>query len=150
MPALFPQQILPLLYEAGSSPHQSSKLQHRLQRLTEEASQICGQEIQVGTPDLLLAHEVLVALVLRMRDVVSPGSHVSPGTRGTEAPLCPPRCRRSRRRCWTGHTASAQPWCAGAASGTSWAVPWQSTSTSRTTSASALSWTRWSLMSAAS
>ncbi|KAM6300523.1 LOW QUALITY PROTEIN: capping protein, Arp2/3 and myosin-I linker protein 2 [Aegotheles albertisi] len=38
--------ILPLLYEAGNTPYQNSKLQHRLECLTEEASQTCGREIQ--------------------------------------------------------------------------------------------------------
>ncbi|KAM6409274.1 LOW QUALITY PROTEIN: capping protein, Arp2/3 and myosin-I linker protein 2 [Rhynochetos jubatus] len=38
--------ILPLLYEAGNTPYQNSKLQHKLECLTEEASQACGREIQ--------------------------------------------------------------------------------------------------------
>ncbi|NXC43563.1 CARL2 protein, partial [Penelope pileata] len=38
--------ILPLLYEAGNVPHQSGKLQHKLECLVEEASQTCGREIQ--------------------------------------------------------------------------------------------------------
>ncbi|XP_009951680.1 PREDICTED: leucine-rich repeat-containing protein 16C-like, partial [Leptosomus discolor] len=38
--------ILPLLYEVGNTPYQNSKLQHKLECLTEEASQTCGQEIQ--------------------------------------------------------------------------------------------------------
>ncbi|XP_074737576.1 capping protein, Arp2/3 and myosin-I linker protein 2 [Strix uralensis] len=38
--------ILPLLYEAGNTPYQNSKLQHKLECLTEEVSQICGREIQ--------------------------------------------------------------------------------------------------------
>ncbi|NWX50140.1 CARL2 protein, partial [Steatornis caripensis] len=38
--------ILPLLYEAGNTPYQNGKLQHKLECLTEEASQICGREIQ--------------------------------------------------------------------------------------------------------
>ncbi|KAI6077498.1 Leucine-rich repeat-containing protein 16C [Aix galericulata] len=38
--------ILPLLYEAGNTPYQSGKLQHKLECLTEEASQTCGREIQ--------------------------------------------------------------------------------------------------------
>ncbi|NXX40449.1 CARL2 protein, partial [Tricholaema leucomelas] len=59
-------RILPLLYEAGNSPHQSSKLQHRLHRLTEEASQICGQEIQEITQVVLdTAHSLCPALVRR-------------------------------------------------------------------------------------
>uniref|UniRef100_A0A8C3JT11 Capping protein regulator and myosin 1 linker 2 n=1 Tax=Calidris pygmaea TaxID=425635 RepID=A0A8C3JT11_9CHAR len=41
--------ILPLLYEAGNTPYQNGKLQHKLECLTEEASQTCGREIQVGT-----------------------------------------------------------------------------------------------------
>ncbi|XP_048814678.1 capping protein, Arp2/3 and myosin-I linker protein 2 isoform X3 [Lagopus muta] len=38
--------ILPMLYEAGNAPHQSGKLQHKLECLVEEASQTCGREIQ--------------------------------------------------------------------------------------------------------
>ncbi|NXK49419.1 CARL2 protein, partial [Chauna torquata] len=38
--------VLPLLYEAGNAPHQSGKLQHKLECLTEEVSQTCGREIQ--------------------------------------------------------------------------------------------------------
>ncbi|NXE27765.1 CARL2 protein, partial [Ardeotis kori] len=38
--------ILPLLYEAGNTPYQSGKLQHKLECLMEEASQTCGREIQ--------------------------------------------------------------------------------------------------------
>ncbi|XP_010192106.1 PREDICTED: leucine-rich repeat-containing protein 16C-like, partial [Mesitornis unicolor] len=38
--------ILPLLYEAANSPYQNGKLQHKLECLTEEASQICSREIQ--------------------------------------------------------------------------------------------------------
>uniref|UniRef100_U3JXI0 Capping protein regulator and myosin 1 linker 2 n=1 Tax=Ficedula albicollis TaxID=59894 RepID=U3JXI0_FICAL len=38
--------ILPLLYEAGNTPYQNGKLQHKLECLTEEASQICSREIQ--------------------------------------------------------------------------------------------------------
>ncbi|NXF49668.1 CARL2 protein, partial [Oceanites oceanicus] len=38
--------ILPLLYEAGNTPYQNSKLQHKLECLMEEASQTCGWEIQ--------------------------------------------------------------------------------------------------------
>uniref|UniRef100_A0A8D2MKU2 Capping protein regulator and myosin 1 linker 2 n=1 Tax=Zonotrichia albicollis TaxID=44394 RepID=A0A8D2MKU2_ZONAL len=41
--------ILPLLYEAGNTPYQNGKLQHKLECLTEEASQTCSREIQVGT-----------------------------------------------------------------------------------------------------
>lgn len=54
MQALSPSQILPLLYEAGNTPYQSGKLQHKLECLTEEASQTCGREIQVGTHGELL------------------------------------------------------------------------------------------------
>ncbi|NWU71373.1 CARL2 protein, partial [Pterocles burchelli] len=38
--------ILPLLYEAGNTPYQNGKLQHKLECLTEEASQTCAREIQ--------------------------------------------------------------------------------------------------------
>ncbi|NXR71569.1 CARL2 protein, partial [Pycnonotus jocosus] len=38
--------ILPLLYEAGNTPYQNGKLQHKLECLTEEASQACSREIQ--------------------------------------------------------------------------------------------------------
>lgn len=53
--SLFPWQILPLLYEAGNTPYQNGKLQHKLECLTEEASQTCGREIQVGTHSELSA-----------------------------------------------------------------------------------------------
>lgn len=43
-----------MLYEAGNAPHQSGKLQHKLECLVEEASQTCGREIQVGTRGELL------------------------------------------------------------------------------------------------
>uniref|UniRef100_A0A8B9SNZ2 Capping protein regulator and myosin 1 linker 2 n=1 Tax=Anas platyrhynchos TaxID=8839 RepID=A0A8B9SNZ2_ANAPL len=49
--------ILPLLYEAGNTPYQSGKLQHKLECLTEEASQTCGREIQVGTHGELLGEQ---------------------------------------------------------------------------------------------
>ncbi|NWQ90585.1 CARL2 protein, partial [Burhinus bistriatus] len=38
--------VLPLLYEAGNTPYQNGKLQHKLECLMEEASQTCGREIQ--------------------------------------------------------------------------------------------------------
>ncbi|NXP45697.1 CARL2 protein, partial [Heliornis fulica] len=38
--------VLPLLYEAGNTPYQNCKLQHKLECLTEEASRVCGREIQ--------------------------------------------------------------------------------------------------------
>ncbi|NXA42822.1 CARL2 protein, partial [Eudromia elegans] len=38
--------VLPLLYEAGNTPYQNSKLQHRMESLTEEVSQACSREIQ--------------------------------------------------------------------------------------------------------
>ncbi|NXN14402.1 CARL2 protein, partial [Indicator maculatus] len=58
--------VLPLLYEAGSSPYQSSKLQHRLQSLAEEASQICAREIQAVSQAVLEAAQGLCpALVHR-------------------------------------------------------------------------------------
>ncbi|NXO77999.1 CARL2 protein, partial [Sitta europaea] len=38
--------ILPLLYEAGNTPYQNGKLQHKLECLTEEAAQTCSREIQ--------------------------------------------------------------------------------------------------------
>lgn len=46
MVSLSSPQILPMLYEAGNAPHQSGKLQHKLECLVEEASQTCGREIQ--------------------------------------------------------------------------------------------------------
>uniref|UniRef100_A0A8B9V8P2 Capping protein regulator and myosin 1 linker 2 n=1 Tax=Anas zonorhyncha TaxID=75864 RepID=A0A8B9V8P2_9AVES len=52
-----PRTILPLLYEAGNTPYQSGKLQHKLECLTEEASQTCGREIQVGTHGELLGEQ---------------------------------------------------------------------------------------------
>lgn len=83
MPSLFPRQILPLLYEAGNTPYQNGKLQHKLECLTEEASQICGREIQVDTAGSCWWHEILVSLGPRMRDIVSPGNHVNPSRKDT-------------------------------------------------------------------
>ncbi|NXL62894.1 CARL2 protein, partial [Chordeiles acutipennis] len=56
--------ILPLLYEAGNTPYQNSKLQHKLECLTEEASQICGREIQtIMQAALDTAHSLCPAVV---------------------------------------------------------------------------------------
>ncbi|KAM6123733.1 LOW QUALITY PROTEIN: capping protein, Arp2/3 and myosin-I linker protein 2 [Phoenicopterus ruber ruber] len=56
--------ILPLLYEAGNSPYQNSKLQHKLECLTEEASQTCGREIQaIMQAALDTAHSLCPAVV---------------------------------------------------------------------------------------
>ncbi|NXW50368.1 CARL2 protein, partial [Nyctiprogne leucopyga] len=56
--------ILPLLYEAGNTPYQNSKLQHKLECLTEEASQICGREIQTIMQAVLdTAHSLCPAVV---------------------------------------------------------------------------------------
>lgn len=84
MPCLFPWQILPLLYEAGNTPYQNGKLQHKLECLTDEASQICGREIQVNTAGSCQWHRMLVSLGLRMRDMVSPGNHVNPSRKYTK------------------------------------------------------------------
>ncbi|NWI66667.1 CARL2 protein, partial [Todus mexicanus] len=56
--------ILPLLYEAGNTPYQNGKLQHKLECLTEEASQTCGREIQ-GIMQAVLdtAHSLCPAMV---------------------------------------------------------------------------------------
>ncbi|GAB0195723.1 capping protein, Arp2/3 and myosin-I linker protein 2 [Grus japonensis] len=70
--------ILPLLYEAGNTPYQNGKLQHKLECLTEEASQTCGREIQVGAHGELQQQGMLTGLSLKMRDMVSPGNHVNP------------------------------------------------------------------------
>ncbi|XP_051485757.1 capping protein, Arp2/3 and myosin-I linker protein 2 [Apus apus] len=60
--------ILPLLYEAGNTPHQSSNLQHKLERLTEEASQICSQEIQAMMQAVLdTVHDLCPAMVQKSR-----------------------------------------------------------------------------------
>ncbi|XP_009289108.1 PREDICTED: capping protein, Arp2/3 and myosin-I linker protein 2 [Aptenodytes forsteri] len=56
--------ILPLLYEAGNTPYQNGKLQHKLECLTEEASQICGREIQaIMQAALDTAHSLCPAVV---------------------------------------------------------------------------------------
>ncbi|NWZ52258.1 CARL2 protein, partial [Haliaeetus albicilla] len=56
--------ILPLLYEAGNSPYQNGKLQHKLECLTEEASQTCGREIQAIMQAVLdTAHSLCPAVV---------------------------------------------------------------------------------------
>ncbi|XP_065519533.1 capping protein, Arp2/3 and myosin-I linker protein 2 isoform X2 [Lathamus discolor] len=60
--------ILPLLYEAGNSPYQNSKLQHKLECLTEEASQTCGREIQaIMQATLDTAHSLCPAVVQKSR-----------------------------------------------------------------------------------
>ncbi|NWH72122.1 CARL2 protein, partial [Piaya cayana] len=56
--------ILPLLYEAGNTPYQNGKLQHKLECLTEEASQMCGREIQAIMQTVLdTAHGLCPAVV---------------------------------------------------------------------------------------
>ncbi|XP_053934283.1 capping protein, Arp2/3 and myosin-I linker protein 2 isoform X3 [Cuculus canorus] len=56
--------ILPLLYEAGNTPYQNGKLQHKLECLTEEASQMCGREIQAIMQTVLdTAHSLCPAVV---------------------------------------------------------------------------------------
>ncbi|NWH28625.1 CARL2 protein, partial [Grus americana] len=56
--------ILPLLYEAGNTPYQNGKLQHKLECLTEEASQTCGREIQaIMQAALDTAHSLCPAVV---------------------------------------------------------------------------------------
>ncbi|NWU19805.1 CARL2 protein, partial [Dyaphorophyia castanea] len=56
--------ILPLLYEAGNTPYQNSKLQHKLECLMEEASQACSREIQAIMQAVLdTAHSLCPAVV---------------------------------------------------------------------------------------
>ncbi|KAM7100988.1 LOW QUALITY PROTEIN: capping protein, Arp2/3 and myosin-I linker protein 2 [Ciconia maguari] len=56
--------ILPLLYEAGNTPYQNGKLQHKLECLTEEASQTCSWEIQaIMQAALDTAHSLCPAVV---------------------------------------------------------------------------------------
>ncbi|NXR52510.1 CARL2 protein, partial [Hippolais icterina] len=56
--------ILPLLYEAGNTPYQNGKLQHKLECLTEEASQACTREIQAIMQAVLdTAHSLCPAVV---------------------------------------------------------------------------------------
>ncbi|NWH89207.1 CARL2 protein, partial [Aegithalos caudatus] len=56
--------ILPLLYEAGNTPYQNGKLQHKLECLTEEASQTCSREIQAIMQAVLdTAHGLCPAVV---------------------------------------------------------------------------------------
>ncbi|XP_026712786.1 capping protein, Arp2/3 and myosin-I linker protein 2 [Athene cunicularia] len=60
--------ILPLLYEAGNTPYQNGKLQHKLECLTEEASQICGREIQaIMQAALDTAHSLCPVMVQKTR-----------------------------------------------------------------------------------
>ncbi|NXJ55616.1 CARL2 protein, partial [Spizaetus tyrannus] len=60
--------ILPLLYEAGNSPYQNGKLQHKLECLMEEASQTCGREIQAIMQAVLdTAHSLCPAVVQKSR-----------------------------------------------------------------------------------
>ncbi|XP_025936760.1 capping protein, Arp2/3 and myosin-I linker protein 2 isoform X2 [Apteryx rowi] len=56
--------ILPLLYEAGNTPYQNGKLQHKMECLTEEASQACGREIQAIMQAVLdTVHSLCPAMV---------------------------------------------------------------------------------------
>ncbi|NWT11134.1 CARL2 protein, partial [Vireo altiloquus] len=56
--------ILPLLYEAGNTPYQNGKLQHKLECLTDEASQTCSREIQAIMQAVLdTAHGLCPAVV---------------------------------------------------------------------------------------
>ncbi|XP_055582614.1 capping protein, Arp2/3 and myosin-I linker protein 2 isoform X2 [Falco cherrug] len=56
--------ILPLLYEAGNTPYQNGKLQHKLECLTEEALQTCSREIQAIMQAVLdTAHSLCPAVV---------------------------------------------------------------------------------------
>ncbi|NXB73911.1 CARL2 protein, partial [Donacobius atricapilla] len=56
--------ILPLLYEAGNTPYQNGKLQHKLECLMEEASQTCSREIQAIMQAVLdTAHSLCPAVV---------------------------------------------------------------------------------------
>ncbi|NWI60598.1 CARL2 protein, partial [Calyptomena viridis] len=56
--------ILPLLYEAGNTPYQNGKLQHKLECLTEEVSQTCSREIQAIMQAVLdTAHSLCPAVV---------------------------------------------------------------------------------------
>ncbi|RLW01244.1 hypothetical protein DV515_00008148 [Chloebia gouldiae] len=56
--------ILPLLYEAGNTPYQNGKLQHKLECLTEEAAQTCSREIQAIMQAVLdTAHGLCPAVV---------------------------------------------------------------------------------------
>nr|XP_021157063.1 capping protein, Arp2/3 and myosin-I linker protein 2 [Columba livia] len=60
--------ILPLLYEAGNTPYQNGKLQHKLECLTEEALQICGREIQAIMQAVLdTAHNLCPDVVQKSR-----------------------------------------------------------------------------------
>uniref|UniRef100_A0A8D0LC20 CARMIL C-terminal domain-containing protein n=1 Tax=Sphenodon punctatus TaxID=8508 RepID=A0A8D0LC20_SPHPU len=61
--------ILPLLYEAGNIPHQNSKLQHKLECLTEEASQACSQEIQAIMQATLDTTQSLCPKILQKSDI---------------------------------------------------------------------------------
>ncbi|XP_068022698.1 capping protein, Arp2/3 and myosin-I linker protein 2 [Melanerpes formicivorus] len=61
--------VLPLLCEAGSSPYQSSKLQHRLQSLAEEAAQVCAREIQATSQAALEAAQGLCPALVRRSGV---------------------------------------------------------------------------------
>ncbi|NXT04849.1 CARL2 protein, partial [Prunella fulvescens] len=57
--------ILPLLYEAGNTPYQNGKLQHKLECLTEEASQTCSREIQAIMQGVLDTAQGLCPVVLQ-------------------------------------------------------------------------------------
>ncbi|XP_062997504.1 capping protein, Arp2/3 and myosin-I linker protein 2 [Elgaria multicarinata webbii] len=57
--------ILPMLYEAGTSPHQHSKLQHKLGSLVEEVCQTCSREIQAVVQAKLDAMQGLCPKILQ-------------------------------------------------------------------------------------
>ncbi|KFV75465.1 Leucine-rich repeat-containing protein 16C, partial [Struthio camelus australis] len=61
--------ILPLLYEAGNTPYQNGKLQHKMECLTEEASQACGREIQAIMQAVLDTVHNLCPAMLQKRGV---------------------------------------------------------------------------------
>ncbi|XP_074917417.1 capping protein, Arp2/3 and myosin-I linker protein 2 isoform X2 [Chelonoidis abingdonii] len=61
--------LLPLLYETGNAPYQNCQLQHKLECLTEAASQACSREIQAIMQAVLDTTQNLYPTVLQKSGV---------------------------------------------------------------------------------
>ncbi|KAM9122103.1 capping protein, Arp2/3 and myosin-I linker protein 2 isoform 2-T2 [Pangshura tecta] len=61
--------LLPLLYETGNAPYQNCQLQHKLECLTEAASQACSREIQAIMQAVLDTTQNLCPTVLQKSGV---------------------------------------------------------------------------------
>ncbi|XP_034644159.1 capping protein, Arp2/3 and myosin-I linker protein 2 [Trachemys scripta elegans] len=61
--------LLPLLYETGNAPYQNCQLQHKLECLTEAASQACSREIQAIMQAVLDTTQNLCPTILQKSGV---------------------------------------------------------------------------------